>query len=169
MVGMEAGHGGHWLILPVVPPAQLQLVSIRGLQPSPGGTEPSSLLQSPSPFSSVFSRCFFSISTVKRVSPLPLPAAGVSWEGRGGTGLNRSHINSPRLTAPPWAPRGEQAIVPGSLHPPSRLLPASLACSLPAPCIPLPTSCLFPAFSPHPVQPHPMGMSLFPTLPGAAM
>lgn len=112
---------------------------------------------------------FFSISTVKRVSPLPLSAAGASWEGRGGTGLNRSHINSPRLTAPPWAPRGEQAIVPGSLHPPSRLLPASLACSLPAPCIPLPTSCLFPAFSPHPVQPHPMGMSLFPTLPGAAM
>lgn len=112
---------------------------------------------------------FFSISTVKRVSPLPLSAAGASWEGRGGTGLNRSHINSPRLTAPPWAPRGEQAIVPGSLHPPFRLLPASLACSLPAPCIPLPTSCLFPAFSPHPVQPHPMGMSLFPTLPGAAM
>lgn len=97
---------------------------------------------------------FFSISTVKRVSPLPLSAAGASWEGRGGTGLNRSHINSPRLTAPPWAPRGEQDIVPGSLH----LPPDCSLHPLPAPCL-LPASpCLHPACSlpSHPILSSPI-------------
>lgn len=71
---------------------------------------------------------FFSISTVKRVSHLPFPpSTGRHQEGGRDTGLNRSHTNSPRLTAPPWAPRQ------GTDHCSGESAPQTAPCT---PCLP---------------------------------
>lgn len=100
----------------------------------------------------------FPISTVICVSPLPFPpAAGVHWEKERDIGLNRSHTNSGWwLTAPSWAPRQGTAHCSGESAPPPMLLPAVLACSLPAPCIIclLTLSCLAPSHGDEPL-PHP--------------
>lgn len=143
MVGMKGGHGGNWLILLVVPPAQLQLVSIQGPQPSPGGTEPNSLIQSPSPFSSVF-WCVFPFPQLNVFHPCPFHLQ-LEPTGREEEALI-SHQQPQADSTALGTKEGNRPLFWGACSPLHT-----------APCIPLPAPCLFPAFSPHPVQPIPRG------------